>query len=84
MQLMVPRKTCLSKIVFDREQNIFGGTRYLRLMANRLMETLKTAAAYNAGPTAVKSGGVPNYRETKICGTRQTMFEYYKKVDSKR
>ena len=72
---------------FDPEQNIFGGTRYLRLMANQFDGDIeKTAAAYNAGPTAVKkAGGVPNYRETKKYVARvKQMFEYYKKVDSKR
>jgi len=69
---------------FDPEQNIFGGTRYLRLMANQFNGDIeKTAAAYNAGPTAVKrAGGIPNYRETKKYVARvKQMYEYYKKAD---
>tara|TARA_Y100001934_G_C12218501_1_gene709568 strand:- start:196 stop:840 length:645 start_codon:yes stop_codon:yes gene_type:complete len=50
----------------DPEQNIFGGTRYLRILANQFNGDLRlTIAAYNAGPGAVKrKGGVPNYEET--------------------
>jgi soluble lytic murein transglycosylase-like protein len=53
--------------VFDPRENIFGGTRYLRIMANRFDGAIRlTLAAYNAGPTAVKrAGGVPPYRETQ-------------------
>jgi soluble lytic murein transglycosylase-like protein len=53
--------------VFDPRQNIFGGTRYLRVMANRFDGSIRlTLAAYNAGPTAVKrAGGVPPYKETQ-------------------
>ena len=53
--------------VFDPRQNIFGGTRYLRIMANRFDGSIRlTLAAYNAGPTAVKrAGGVPPYPETR-------------------
>ena len=52
---------------FDPKANIYGGTRYLRILATQFDGDLrKTVAAYNAGPNAVKkAGGVPNYPETK-------------------
>jgi soluble lytic murein transglycosylase-like protein len=53
--------------VFDPRTNIFGGTRYLRLMANRFAgDVRRTAAAYNAGPEAVeRSRDIPNIPETR-------------------
>ena len=85
MQLMdFTAKDMLVENSFDPEQNIFGGTRYLRLMANQFDGDIeKTAAAYNAGPTAVKrAGGIPNYRETKKYVARvKQMYEHYKKAD---
>ena len=52
---------------FDPVANIYGGTRYLRILATRFKGDIrKTLAAYNAGPEAVKrAGGVPNYPETQ-------------------
>jgi soluble lytic murein transglycosylase-like protein len=52
---------------FDPEQNIEGGTRYLRMLLDRFDGNMEMAvAAYNAGPTAVeKSGGVPSFSETR-------------------
>ena len=68
MQLM-PATARMYGVVnpFDPEQNIFGGTRYLRVLANQFEGDLRlTVAAYNAGPTVVKrKGSVPNYTETK-------------------
>lgn len=53
--------------VFDVQQNIDGGARYLRQMLDRFGGDLKRAlAAYNAGPGAVEqyNGDVP-YAETR-------------------
>lgn len=53
---------------FDIEQNIDGGTRYLRKMLDSFGGDIKVAlAAYNAGPGAVEKygGKVPPYQETE-------------------
>jgi soluble lytic murein transglycosylase-like protein len=59
--------------IFDARQNIFGGVRYLRVLANLFNGDLQlTIAAYNAGENAViKHGGIPPYPET---------VEYVKRV----
>jgi len=59
--------------VWSPEENIDGGARYLRTLANKYDgDLMKTLAAYNAGPEAVKrAGGVPSYPETQ---------EYVKRV----
>lgn len=59
--------------VFDPRQNIFGGVRYLRVLANLFNGDIElTIAAYNAGENAViRHGGIPPYPET---------VEYVKKV----
>ena len=51
---------------WDPEQNIRGGTRYLRQMLKRFGGDLEKAlAGYNAGPSAVeRHGGVPPFPET--------------------
>ena len=51
----------------DPDQNILGGTRYLRWLANQFGgDMILTLAAYNAGPEAVrKYGGVPPFEETR-------------------
>ncbi len=53
--------------VFDPEENIRGGARYLRQLLDRWKGNLEKAlAAYNAGPAAVeKYGGVPPFAETQ-------------------
>jgi soluble lytic murein transglycosylase-like protein len=57
----------------DPAQNILGGTRYLRHLANQFAgDMMLGVAAYNAGPEAVrKYRGVPPYEETR---------QYVKKV----
>ncbi len=57
----------LVKDVFDPRENIFGGTRYLRVLANLFNGDLElTLASYNAGEGAVmRFGGIPPYPETQ-------------------
>ena len=53
--------------VFDVEQNIEGGARYLRWLLDRFSGDVELAlAGYNAGEGAVdRHGGIPPYRETQ-------------------
>jgi hypothetical protein len=67
MQLMPPTATRMQvRDSFDPRENIFGGVRYLRILANLFNGDLDlTIAAYNAGEGAVeRAGGIPNYAET--------------------
>ena len=53
---------------FNPEENIDGGTKYLRYLLDRFNGDLKLAlAAYNAGPASIrKYGGIPPIRETQL------------------
>ena len=52
---------------FDPRQNVLGGARFLRILANRFGgDLVLTIAAYNAGEGAVqKYRGIPPYAETR-------------------
>ena len=54
------------KNVFDAEQNIMGGTKYLKKLLKKFKNNTKSAVAgYNAGPAAVVYyEGVPPFDET--------------------
>jgi transglycosylase-like protein with SLT domain/uncharacterized protein DUF4124 len=75
MQLMPQTATEMYvKDIFNEKENIEGGVRYLRVLANQFGgDMVKMIAAYNAGPDAVRrnGGGIPPYEETQ---------EYVRKV----
>lgn len=69
MQLMpATAREMYVKDIFDARENIEGGTRYLRVLANEFDgDMVKMVAAYNAGPDAVRKygGQIPPYPETQ-------------------
>ena len=64
--------------IMDPRQNILGGVRYLRVLANTFNGNLElTIAAYNAGEGAVvRYGGIPPYEETQ--GYVVRVLTYYR------
>jgi soluble lytic murein transglycosylase-like protein len=66
---------------FDPEQNIAGGTRYLKQMLERFKGNVALAlAGYNAGPQRVVNGQIPDIPETinyvsDVLGALQTPTE---------
>ena len=68
MQLMPETAERLGvRDIHDPRENIFGGVRYLRVLANMFNGDLDfTVAGYNAGENAViQHGGVPPYAQTR-------------------
>ena len=77
MQLMPDTATRLEvRDIDDPRENIFGGTRFLRILANDFNGDLElTVAAYNAGGEAVmRFGGIPPYAQTRNYVTLVTRF----------
>jgi soluble lytic murein transglycosylase-like protein len=79
MQLM-PQTALRMQVrdAFDPRENIFGGTRYLRVLANMFNGDLTlTIAGYNAGEAAVvRYAGIPPYEETQ--GYVVRVLSYYR------
>ncbi len=68
--------------ITNPRQNIFGGVRYLRVLANLFNGSLVlTIASYNAGENAVmKHGGIPPYAETQQYVTR--VLHWYRRLQA--
>jgi hypothetical protein len=67
---------------FDPRQSVFGGARYLRILANRFEgDLVLTTAAYNAGPELVaRLGRIPRIAETQRYVQRVLkMYRYYRR-----
>ena len=77
MQLM-PDTASLMQVrdIDDPRENIFGGVRLLRILANEFNGDLElTIAAYNAGDGAViRHGGIPPYAQTRDYVVNVTKF----------
>lgn len=72
---------------FDPRQNVFGGARYLRILANLFDGNMAlTAAAYNSGPERVRRlGRVPKIRETQRYVRRVLqMYRHYQRAEQAR
>jgi soluble lytic murein transglycosylase-like protein len=77
MQLMPDTADRLQvRDINDPRENIFGGVRYLRILANDFNGDLElTVAAYNAGGEAVmRYGGIPPYTQTRNYVVKVTAF----------
>jgi|HubBroStandDraft_6_1064221.scaffolds.fasta_scaffold220502_2 soluble lytic murein transglycosylase-like protein len=64
---------------FDPREAIFGGTRYLRVLANMFNGDIElTVAGYNAGEAAVvRHAGIPPFEETQAYVVR--VLTYYRR-----
>jgi Transglycosylase SLT domain/Domain of unknown function (DUF4124) len=73
------------KHVFDPRENILGGTRLLRYLANIFKgDMVLTLAGYHAGPNAVKRHkGIPPYKSTRAYVPKVIRYYYYFKAQEK-
>lgn len=86
MQLMpATAREMYVKDIFDVKENIEGGVRYLRVLANEFDgDMVKMVAAYNAGPEAVRKygGNIPPYAETQAYVRKViSLYFQYKEQD---
>jgi hypothetical protein len=80
MQLMPDTASLMQvKDIHDPRENIFGGVRFLRILANTFNGDMDlTVAAYNAGENAVVThGGIPPYAQTRDYVVR--VSKYYRR-----
>ena len=86
MQLMPATQKELQVVdVFDPLSNIEGGTRYLSRLLEQFDQSVElAAAAYNAGPGAVREyGGIPPYKETRDYVRRvKILYRRYRTAES--
>lgn len=77
MQLMPQTANELGvKDPYDIEENLNGGTRYLRHLLDRFGDVELALAAYNAGPRVVERyKGIPPYPETRSY-VRSILYQY--------
>jgi soluble lytic murein transglycosylase-like protein len=83
MQLMPDTATLMQvRDIDDPRENIFGGVRLLRILANEFNGDLElTIAAYNAGDGAViRFGGIPPFQQTRDYVVSVT--KYYRRYRS--
>lgn len=85
MQLMPDTATSLDvRDINDPRENIFGGVRFLRILANAFGgDLVLTVAGYNAGQDAVmRHGGVPPYAQTRDYVTK--VLGFYRRYQAER
>jgi soluble lytic murein transglycosylase-like protein len=86
MQLMPATQEELEVVdVFDPLSNIEGGTLYLSRLLEQFDQSVDlVAAAYNAGPDAVREhGGIPPYQETREYVRRvKILYRRYRSAES--
>lgn len=77
MQLMPSTAQSLGvQAILDPQENVEGGTQYLKSLLTKYHSVPKALAAYNAGPGTVdKYGGIPPYTETQNYVNRVLQYQ---------